>query len=840
MKRRVLVLACLLLTAAATWAQDAPKGISLTDQEKEMVKKNNDFAFRLFREARDEKNMMISPLSITYALEMLNNGATGKTQQEINEVLWGTSLELSKGGDMDAINTLCHKLQKEAATLDKETTVGIANNIYVNEGRGYHLKKAFVEKATTYYDVTPEARDFHDGKTLGVINQWGSDHTNGMIPEVLSEDEFNPDGESYLLNALYFKGAWQQPFDKAYTLPSYFNNDPNMACNMMNVKGDFLYQENDLYQAVVLPYGMGAYQMTVLLPREGKSVGDMLETLNGKSLNTDGYQLYNVAVALPRFEMETTRYLEEILPKMGIVNAFGGEGFTDFCYEGDDEKQPHVFQIELMKQVAKIKVDEEGSEAAAVTVIGRKNGVAGFAKFMADRPFLYIISEQSTGAIFFMGQYMGEEIDNPKHKITLTDEEQKLVESNNDFAFNLFRQARTGDNQVMSPLSITYALGMLNNGAAGKTQQEINEVLGFKTATKDGGTDAINQFCRKLLTECPNLDKTTKVDIANNIYVNEGMGYHLKAPFVEKVQQFYDATPESRDFHDGQTMDVINQWASNHTNGMIPKILTDESFNPDAVSYLLNAIYFNGVWVEKFNPDNTQDEAFGAAKEKVPMMHTMAKFGYTENDLYQAVQLPYGNMAYQMTVILPREGKTIADVIEKMDGKGWVQGFSSYLVDLKLPRFETDTDLGLNSIMSALGMPTAFDRSCAEFPNFCNTDTYIGMMRQSAKIKVNEKGTEAAAVTIIGIETTSIPREAKFYANRPFLYIISEQSTGAIFFIGQFTGNNSGARDTDGIRGITNSEFQIPNSTVYDLKGQRLTTPPTKGLFIQNGKLRRN
>ena len=834
MKRRVLLLACLLLTAAATWAQEAPKEISLTAQERETLQRNNDFAFRLFREVRGEKNMMISPLSITYALGMLNNGAQGKTQQEINEVLgFGDA-------GVDAINELCHKLQSEATKLDKETTVGIANNIYVNEGRGYHLKKAFVEKAAKYYDVTPEARDFHDGKTLGVINQWGSDHTNGMIPEVLGADEFDPDGESYLLNALYFKGAWQQPFLKEYTMRFYFNNDRNQVCDLMLGLGEFLYKETKLYQAVVLPYGMGAYQMTVLLPREGKSVSDVLETLNGKSWNTDGYEPFMVDMLMPKFETETTQYLEEILPKMGIVNAFGGEGFADFCYEGDDETKSHLFQIELMKQVAKIKVDEEGSEAAAVTVIGRKNGATKHTCFEATRPFIYIISERSTGAIFFMGQYMGEEVDNPLRKIELTDEEQKLVESNNDFAFNLFRQARTGDNQVMSPLSVTYALGMLNNGAAGKTQQEINEVLGFKTAAKDGGTDAINQFCRKLLTECPNLDKTTKVDIANNIYVNEGMGYHLKAPFVEKVQQFYDATPESRDFHDGQTMDVINQWASNHTNGMIPKILTDESFNPDAVSYLLNAIYFNGVWVEKFNPDNTQDEAFGAAKEKVPMMHTMAKFGYTENDLYQAVQLPYGNMAYQMTVILPREGKTIADVIEKMDGKSWVQGFSSYQVDLKLPRFETDTDLDLKPIMSALGMPTAFDWNCAEFPDFCNTDTYIGMMRQSAKIKVNEKGTEAAAVTVIGIETTSIPREAKFYANRPFLYLISEQSTGAIFFIGQFTGNNSGARDTDGIRGITNSEFQIPNSTVYDLKGQRLTTPPTKGLFIQNGKLRRN
>ncbi len=177
-------------------------------------------------------------------------------------------------------------------------------------------------------------------------------------------------------------------------------------------------------------------------------------------------------------------------------------------------------------------------------------------------------------------------------------------QKNNDFALNLFRQARDKESQVLSPLSITYALGMLDNGAAGKTQQEINDVLGFGKA----GAEAINAFCRKMLTESGNLDKETKVKIANTIYVNKD--YELQAPFVKKAFDYYDATPETRDFNDGKTMDVINQWASDHTEGMIKEILNEDNFNPFAVSYLLNAIYFNGEWTFKFDPDNTLEEPF--------------------------------------------------------------------------------------------------------------------------------------------------------------------------------------------------------------------------------------
>lgn len=431
--------------------------------------------------------------------------------------------------------------------------------------------------------------------------------------------------------------------------------------------------------------------------------------------------------------------------------------------------------------------------------------------------------------------------ENGPKPIKLTQEEQQLVQKNNDFAFRLMREARGEKNQILSPLSITYALGMLNNGAAGKTQQEINDVLGFGEA----GADAINQFCRKLLTEAPELDKETKVSIANTIYVNSGEGYYLQEDFVEKANQWYDAKPENRDFKDGVTRDVINQWASDHTEGMIKEVLKEDEFNPYAVSYLLNALYFKGLWVNKFDKANTQDEVFNGST-KVPMMHITAKegiggseFEYMSSDLYQAVNLPYGNGAYQMTVYLPSQGKSIDDVLAQLDGKSWQMNGKQSYVDLKLPRFETKTSIDLVPMMEALGMTKAFTPN-AEFPYFCNENIYIELMKQVAKIKLDEEGTEAAAVTIIGEKATGMQEISvvNFHATRPFLYIISERSTGIIFFIGQYMGDETAEVKGEEVAVKEVKSEEVRSKRIYNLSGQRLLTLPAKGLYITDGRLR--
>lgn len=840
--RKILLMVCTILMATTALAQEGePKTITLTDAERALVEQNNDFAFNLFRKTRNTENHVISPLSITYALGMLNNGAEGITREEISQVLSGGRQE--GFADVATINAFCRKMLMESALLDEDTRVSIANNIYFNGDRkDISLKSAFRDSAATYYDATPSVLSFSNPTTLDIINQWATDHTDGMIHDLLKpQDMQDPNLVSFLLNAISFKGAWINQFDETDTQNAYFDNMQRTAMMMWQMN-EFQYVETNLYQSVILPYGNGSYQMTLFLPHYGKTLDDVLEAMNGTNWNAAEYKNYMVWLSVPRIETDTDQDLKEVMASLGMPNAFQencGHGFGDFCYFGDNEDDSDQCWISMMKQKAHLKLDEKGTEAAAATVIGMTDNAAPSqsAEFIADRPFLYIISERSTGSIFFIGQYMGEPLENPRHDISLTEEERQLVKSNNNFAFNLFRQARDEKSCILSPLSITYALGMLNNGAAGQTQQEINDVLGFGEA----GADAINQFCHKMLTESGMLDKETKVNIANTIYVNSHWGYKLKEPFVQKANEYYDAQPETRDFYDGITLDVINQWSSDHTEGMIKEILKKDEFNVDAVSYLLNALYFKGSWVTKFNPDNTCEESFNDGAP-VPMMHIPsdefyggAEFSYTSNDVYQAIKLPYGNEAYLMTVILPQQDKTIDDVLDQMDGQNWQFHGRGTWVDLKLPRFETETSINLPPVMSALGMSTAFNPYLADFSDFCNVPTYIELMKQVAKIKVSEEGTEAAAVTIIDETASSIPDFAEFHATRPFIYIISEQSTGTIFFIGQYMGDITA--DTPQVE---NSTKTMENPAIYDLQGRKVGTDHSsrlkKGIYIVDGK----
>lgn len=383
----------------------------------------------------------------------------------------------------------------------------------------------------------------------------------------------------------------------------------------------------------------------------------------------------------------------------------------------------------------------------------------------------------------------------PPTSLELTHAELEMVNSSNEFAFNLFRTAQDEvKSQVLSPLSITFALGMLNNGAAGETLQQINKVLGFS----DTGADGINDFCYKMLQRAPNLDPLTKVLIANTIYMNKP--YELMPDFVQKANTFYNAEPETRNFYDGKTRDVINKWGADHTEQMIKEVLKEEEFDPTSVSYLLNAIYFKGTWAKKFDKAETVNEPFNHAGDgkdlfTPPMMHQRAKFDYTETDAYQALRLPYGNGSFAMTVLLPKtDSRAVPQVPTAEMWEQLNQRMHSTQVDVKLPRFESDTDINLRPIMIELGMPDAFDLERADFSRFCVWSVeriYIYLMKQVAKIKLDEEGTEAAAVTVIDMKDGCDPSAdvyQTFHANHPFLYIISEQKTGAIFFIGQFTG----------------------------------------------------
>ena len=390
--------------------------------------------------------------------------------------------------------------------------------------------------------------------------------------------------------------------------------------------------------------------------------------------------------------------------------------------------------------------------------------------------------------------------------IQLTAEQKVFANDNNQFTLNFLKTVnevdQSGKSFIYSPLSITYVLGMVNDAAIGDTEKELEQTLGFHK----GGIKAVNDYCKKLIDGLPKVDNKVTLDIANAIFLNKD--YALKQQFQQDMQDYYDAKAEALDFSSPQTLEHINGWCNDKTKGMIPKIL--DEVNPYTVSYLLNAIYFKADWASKFDSKNTKEETFTTetGSTTLPMMHQYVLISYLKTNTYSAVILPYGNSLWNMTVMLPEEGATIDDLIKQVtlsrlpNNPGWMCGtggyfYQGYEVDLKLPRFETSSDtdeLGLVELMKKMGIKQAFDSDFAEIPNMCeDRNLYISMMRQKAKIKVNEEGSEAAAVTVAGVNATTAvsPQEypkATFHANRPFVYVISEASSGVILFVGKFTG----------------------------------------------------
>ena len=388
--------------------------------------------------------------------------------------------------------------------------------------------------------------------------------------------------------------------------------------------------------------------------------------------------------------------------------------------------------------------------------------------------------------------------------VRLTAEQTVFANDNNAFTLNFF-QSLNGKMKnrsiVCSPLSITYVLSMVNDGATGTTEQELEQTLGFHK----GGIQAVNDYCKNLIDNLPHVDEKVQLNIANAIFVNDK--YQLKKQFQQDMANYYDAKAEALDFSSPSTLGRINGWCDEKTRGMIPTIL--ERVDPRTVSYLLNAIYFKAEWASMFEKNETREEVFTTpdGETRVPLMHQNVYMNYLRNDQYAAVSIPYGNGQWMMTVMLPEDGKTTDDVISSLAASGWSTDFLKnplrearrYAVDLKLPRFETafDTDDagGLIELLKGMGIRRAFDGNSAEIPNMCeNGNLYISMMKQKAKIKVNEEGSEAAAVTIAGVNCTSAggdtqePPKATFHANRPFVYLIHEQSSGVILFVGKFMG----------------------------------------------------
>ena len=399
--------------------------------------------------------------------------------------------------------------------------------------------------------------------------------------------------------------------------------------------------------------------------------------------------------------------------------------------------------------------------------------------------------------------------------------------NNNDFDCNLFRtiyEQKKGST-IVSPVSVSYVLGMLNAGADGETRKQITDVLG-----QGGSVQEINRYFKKMMDDAQSVDPSVKLKIANCIEVVSGE--RINPQYKADMQKYYNALADAVSYNASSIVAKINNWCKTHTEGMIEEILSEGELNPNRVMYLLNAVYFKASWTDQFDPKGTRDVDFITPDGKTvkrPIMHRKGMDFYGKNDLCKMLSLPYGNKDYCMYVLLPNEGKTIDDIIQSLSVqklKEWRSQMRIREVDILMPRFTTESMTPLNAVLSSMGMPRAFSMG-AEFPNMLQghiDDLFVSMMKQKAKIEVNEEGTKAAAVTIAELSEMGLHDYEYFHATRPFVYYIMERSTGTIFFMGTYCFDENGVPVT-----IKNPEKEPKPIYRQEVVDRPRTSPKTSG-----------
>ncbi len=390
--------------------------------------------------------------------------------------------------------------------------------------------------------------------------------------------------------------------------------------------------------------------------------------------------------------------------------------------------------------------------------------------------------------------------------ISLTDSQKEAVTRNNDFTFNFYRalsktDGLKGKSNVVSPLSLTYVLGMLNAGATGQTSSEILNLLGYG----DNDSQALNDLCKELIDNAPIVDESVKLRLADLVATASNQSITLADDYSKTVKDYYDGEAVSLDFTSQAAVDFINGWCSEKTEGMIPSIVSKDNLAASLL-VLLNTVYFNAPWTHPFDEAETIEMNFtreDGVKVTLPMMHREDAVYLGSENACQVLGLSYGEgQRWTMYILLPYEGKTVDDVLAGLSAKRlerfaestskFVENGKSTAVDVLLPRFKSESSNLLNEMIAGMGAPSMF-KPMNEFTGMSPQakDLFVGIIKQNASIEVSEAGTEAAAATVVamltsdGIHTGSVPT---FHANHPFVYLIQEASSGAVFFIGTYHG----------------------------------------------------
>ena len=387
-------------------------------------------------------------------------------------------------------------------------------------------------------------------------------------------------------------------------------------------------------------------------------------------------------------------------------------------------------------------------------------------------------------------------------EIILTKAQSEYVRRGNDFGFSMLQKMASSANILISPLSSQIAMGLVVPGADGNTAEEIISAIGFGADDKE-----TMQYITYLSEQLRKADKKTDFALANALVINTSSGHQLSPSYVHTLSGYQRCLTIESDFarNKDKTILSINNWASENTNGLIPSMIdTPEQLSSTAITVLLDALYFNSSWTTPFNVENTAKEDFYAEDNSVsrkPMMRTTDNFEYYEDEYKKALSMSYGNGAFCFTAILPGTNTCLSELIMDLNEQEFnsvVNNMKSRLVSVFIPKFTIGSSIDMVGAYNSVGIEDAFSETDANFEKMIDSQAkgvYISNALQKLYFRLDESGSEAAAATQIVIDKPTSPAPDSedlpvvFRANRPFVYIIHERSSGAILFIGVYTGS---------------------------------------------------
>ncbi|XP_057318337.1 uncharacterized protein LOC130663233 [Microplitis mediator] len=704
--------------------------------------------------AEDEtSNFICSPLSVSMVLSMVTYGARGQTEKELRSALrLSKDDQINKNGFQSLIDTL---------NAVKKVELRLANKIYFNTG--FDVKSEFKVLTETTFRSVSEIIDF--GKTeeaSKTINSWCEEKTNNRIKDVIQPNDLTG-AEMVLVNAVYFKGHWKKKFDPTSTSPKPFHIDENTTKDVPMMYQNAYYKFNELpaleATCIELPYksnnSSDSISMFIILPNQIKGLKKIesnLHEINFKDLHNR--RSMEITLLLPKFKVESRFELQNTLSKMGVKEIF--EDSADL--RGIAE--PAQLKVSKVFQKAFIEVNEDGSEAAAVTIKMTRS-----INIYSSLIIIYVILLTFIDAYSVLSAIKSE----PTFYKFSTKFTEVALESHNN-------------NLICSPLSAAIALSMITYGVRNKSEEELVSALYYPKYNKYNAIYKMKTFLDNL-----NSFKDLDLHIANKLFIAKK--FLVKPQFKELTRIYYQSESENVDFTKPQeAADLINNWSARNTNNRIKELVEADNFDVDTSLVLVNAIYLKAKWLNAFYADNTKLLPFYINSEEyknVPMMYQQNEFkcGHIEDLKAEYIELPYRGVSHMgstvsMYIFLPYEGislKTIEENLHKLHATDFHHNYNRLTVKLQLPRFKLDSTIDLKSHLIKMGVNEIFKATDNFYDISDSRPLKITNVIQKAFIDVNENGSEAGAVTAFRVESRMLDDSnvKSFNVNRPFIMLIS-------------------------------------------------------------------